>query len=433
LETHQPLKGITVGDIGPKYCFHSSNNGFLAFDNVRIPLNQMLMKNSKILENGEFIVEKNPLLTYANMTKVRVGIVRDASFLIALAATIATRYSLIRMQSTIETDKEVQILNHLTQQNKIFPAITLVFAIKCASEDLQKFYEKSIVEIEKGNLNSLAELHALSCCLKAVSTTDGTRAIECCRLACGGHGYLNSAGFNTVLETITAAQTYEGENTVLLLQTGRFLLKAFQQFLNNENIPSTLSYFENSSCKKFIDGSPENFLEIIQKTSLEITSKAFEHYKMRGADGKARNEIGVELVETSKLYGITFIMSSLIKFVRNSPENLNEIMENILDIYCCDIILKNLGNILQFNILCSNDIEKIQMKYENSLKKFRFNAIGVVDAFDIHDYMLNSTLGSYDGDVYEKIIEKAKKSTLNQEIVNKTYFEFVKPLMKSSL
>lgn len=36
-ETHMPLKGIKIGEIGAKLGMNSVNNGFLGFENVRIP------------------------------------------------------------------------------------------------------------------------------------------------------------------------------------------------------------------------------------------------------------------------------------------------------------------------------------------------------------------------------------------------------------
>lgn len=32
METHRPLPGITVGDIGPKLGYHKKDNGYLAFN-----------------------------------------------------------------------------------------------------------------------------------------------------------------------------------------------------------------------------------------------------------------------------------------------------------------------------------------------------------------------------------------------------------------
>lgn len=49
-ETHMPLPGIQIGEIGAKLGFNTVNNGYLGFKNVRIPREQMLMKNAKITE-----------------------------------------------------------------------------------------------------------------------------------------------------------------------------------------------------------------------------------------------------------------------------------------------------------------------------------------------------------------------------------------------
>ncbi len=48
LDTHKPLAGIQVGDIGPKFGANSNDNGFLRLDNVRIPRTNMPMRYSKV-------------------------------------------------------------------------------------------------------------------------------------------------------------------------------------------------------------------------------------------------------------------------------------------------------------------------------------------------------------------------------------------------
>jgi len=42
-------------------------------------------------------------------------------------------------------------------------------------------------------------------------------SIEVCRRSCGGHGYLDYAGFHGIFAEYAPMCTYEGENTVLLL------------------------------------------------------------------------------------------------------------------------------------------------------------------------------------------------------------------------
>jgi acyl-CoA oxidase len=62
----------------------------------------------------------------------------------------------------------------------------------------------------------------MACCLKAVGSTDAAIGVTTCRLACGGHGYMNCSNLPNIYALITATETYEGENTVLLLQTARY-------------------------------------------------------------------------------------------------------------------------------------------------------------------------------------------------------------------
>jgi len=47
--------GITIGEIGSKLGMNSTNNGFLAFDKVRIPRLHMLMKNAQVLKVNNYI------------------------------------------------------------------------------------------------------------------------------------------------------------------------------------------------------------------------------------------------------------------------------------------------------------------------------------------------------------------------------------------
>lgn len=61
----------------------------------------------------------------------------------------------------------------------------------------------------------------MSCCLKAVGSSDAAIGVTTCRLACGGHGYMNCSNLSNSYTVTTAAETYEGENTVMLLQTAR--------------------------------------------------------------------------------------------------------------------------------------------------------------------------------------------------------------------
>lgn len=355
-ETHKPRKGITIGEIGNKVGFNTVNNGFLGFDNVRIPLDQMLMKNAKILENGEFVKNQSSVLNYGTMTHVRVGIVRDMANLLSKAVTIAMRYSIVRRQSPIDPKlPEPKIIEHVTQQLKILPAIAKVFAIKFAAENLMRMYVKVTSEIERGDLERLPELHALSCCLKAVSSTESVHAVEICRLACGGHGYLTSSGFHDIYTNCTAAQTYEGENTVMLLQTARYLIKAWSQARNGKPLPPTVKYLQNyqqSSGRSSWDPSIRGILTAFQSAAAGKIALAYKHIEDRKkvfSAEEAVNQTGVELLRVAELHCQSFLLQSTIEMVEKSKVSatIAQVLRDILELYAVDLSIRFLGDLLQ--------------------------------------------------------------------------------------
>ena len=138
-------------------------------------------------------------------------------------------------------------MEYKTQQNKLFPSLARVFAFAFTVRSLRESYhftQESIEELEKSladstkkeegengnNLNealekadfALAELHMLSCGLKAFITQEVANSIDTLRRSCGGHGFMSCSNLPRLFGMATAACTYEGENTVLQLQVRAF-------------------------------------------------------------------------------------------------------------------------------------------------------------------------------------------------------------------
>lgn len=166
-ETHLPLKGIVVGEIGPKMGLKAADNGFLQLNKVRIPRDHMLMKNSQVEPDGTYVKPKSDKLTYGTMVLVRTVVVDMVAFNLGRAVTIATRYSAVRRQakidkeedpSTHESPPEVQILDYQAQQYKLFPCLALAHAFKATFVALMTAYKDVADDIElRGDLEKLGK------------------------------------------------------------------------------------------------------------------------------------------------------------------------------------------------------------------------------------------------------------------------------------
>jgi acyl-CoA oxidase len=110
LKTHKPLPGVTVGDVGPKFGLNTLDNGFVLFDHVRVPHENMLAKYSHVVKaSGSYERPPNAKVGYGTMTWVRANIVMYARLVLARAATVAIRYTAIRRQFG---DKDAPIYVH---------------------------------------------------------------------------------------------------------------------------------------------------------------------------------------------------------------------------------------------------------------------------------------------------------------------------------
>lgn len=89
--------------------------------------------------------------------------------------------------------------------------------------------------------------------------------------------------------------------------------------------------------------------------------------------------------------------------------------------------------ILQYSGIKKSDVSSIQDWQENLLLALRPNAVSIVDSFDIPDFILQSALGCFDGNVYEKLFQEANKSPLNEKPVHDSFHKYLKPFLKSNM
>ncbi|CAH0562111.1 unnamed protein product [Brassicogethes aeneus] len=437
-ETHMPMKGIKIGEIGCKLGMNSTNNGYLGFENYRIPRTNLLMKNNK---DGTYVKSPSSKLTYGTMIFVRVVLVQDCASYMKKAVTIATRYSAVRHQSEMKPNcPEPQIIDYVTQQYKLFPYIAMSFAFQYSASWLWDIYNNVTGELESGQLENLPELHALACCLKAVGTADCAAGVETLRLACGGHGYMTASNLPSTYGLATAMCTYEGENTVLLLQTARYLIKIWQNKKNIQNLP-TVRYLDNALFNnRSYEKSVSWILSALQQVAAAKIDLANKHINDRVRQGKAYedawNETSIELVAAADAHCRTFLLDIFNLTVNNfqsiSPE-LKAVLTDLLELYAVHTAIRMTGDLLRFTNTIGKDVEALQLWLEELLAKIRPNAIGIVDSFDIRDEVLGSALGAYDGNVYERLFAEAQKSPLNHEPVNKSFGLYLKPFLKNNL
>ncbi|XP_051240040.1 peroxisomal acyl-coenzyme A oxidase 1 isoform X2 [Dicentrarchus labrax] len=446
MNTHVPLPGIVVGDIGPKFGFSEVDNGFLKLENVRIPRENMLMKYAKVEPDGTYVKPPSAKLTYGTMVFIRSMIVGESARALAKSCTIAIRYSSVRHQSEIRPgEPEPQILDYQTQQYKLFPLLAMAYAFTFVGQYMSQTYQRISGDINEGDFSELPELHALSAGLKAFTTWETNSAIEVCRMSCGGHGYSRSSALPDIYVNFTPTCTYEGENTVMMLQTARYLVKSYQRAMAGQQLSGTVSYLNEAEHQRV---QPQPVAARPTVVDINDLASLVEVYKLRAAilvalaaksiqqelqrrksPEDAWNNSAIDLVRASDAH-CHYVVVKLFtdKLGEIGDTAIHSVMSTLALLYALHGITKNSGDFLQAGLLNVPQVLQISIRIKELLAQLRPNAVALVDSFDLHDKKLNSVLGRYDGNVYDHMFEWARRSPLNATEVHESFHKYLKPL-----
>lgn len=116
-KTLLPYPGLIVGDMGEKIGLNGIDNGFLIFENYRIPRENLLNKNADVTPEGKYVTKfKNPKdrhgAALGALSVGRVSITGICESYATKALTITIRYAALRKQFGPEGQHEVPILEY---------------------------------------------------------------------------------------------------------------------------------------------------------------------------------------------------------------------------------------------------------------------------------------------------------------------------------
>ncbi|XP_032179694.1 peroxisomal acyl-coenzyme A oxidase 2 isoform X2 [Mustela erminea] len=449
LRDHTPLPGVTVGDIGPKMDFDNIDHGFLRLDHVRIPRENMLSRFAQVLPDGTYVKLGTQQTNYFSMVVVRVELLLGEIIpLLQKACVIAIRYSVIRRQSSIRpSDPEAKILDYQTQQQKLLPQLATAYAFHFLASNLLKFLHSSYDAIRNKDFSHLPELHALSAGIKAMTSDLCFQGSELCRRACGGHGYSKLSGLPSLVTRVTASCTYEGDNTVLYLQTARFLVKNYLQTQaipgsTQKSLPPSVAYLTAPYLARCPAQKAADFLHPKLYTTawahvaarlIKYSAHHLETLIRSGVDwAEAWNQTTVIHLQTAKAHCYYISVKSFTETLEKLEDKpaVRQVLKRLCDLYALHGILTNAADFLHDGFLSGAQVDAVRTGYLELLGLVRKDAILLTDAFDFTDPSLNSALGCYDGNVYERLFHWAQKSPTNTQ-ENPAYAKYLRPLLQS--
>lgn len=447
-ETLLPYQGIVVGDMGPKVGLNGVDNGFLQFKHHRIPRDCMFNRAGDIDKvSGQYTGDSNTKrrmgVMLGTLSMGRVGIVGMSVANLEKALTIAIRYSAARRQFGPQNSEELPIIEYQMQQWRLFPYLAACYVWQnFAFSFLRNFINFQVAVMFGGDQDNIgeqgAEIHAISSAAKGLAGFVCRDAIQECREACGGHGYLKASGLGDLRSDHDANNTYEGDNNVLQQQTSNYLLRMFElKFDNSSKTDETPTELQTNSIS-----SPFGSIDYIDSLDTILTSRAHIEtlddvmnmtfiinaykflvcYLLDASYKRLKKQQAIDKDPfiakcNSQVYfarSLSFafceelVLERWYQFtnVEELEAPLAKVLERMGILYGLWALEKNLSTLYQAEYLVGP--KPTQFIHEGILRlcgELKDDAVALADAMAPDDFILNSALGKSDGQIYKNIYD----------------------------
>lgn len=442
------LPGITIGDCGKKMGRDGIDNGWLQFNNVRVPRSQMLQKWAKVSREGVYSQPPKAQLAYGALLGGRVSLILNCNDQLKRGLTVAIRYCAVRRQFANKPGApETQILDYQTHQIRLLEPLCGAFAWTFAGRTMEAQATKLQQDLANGDLTNLPDLHATSAGLKAICTWYITAALEQARQCMAGHGYSAYSALPTLVADITVNCTWEGDNTVMLLQTAQYLVKSISRVFEGKKLVGSARYLERT--QEILTQSPlgvssasdyeneELVVQLYERAAVKKIVRAARAVQREIKAGKPKdaafNACLIDLVRASEAHCYLYAVHAFLQQVRAVEAGpLQAVLKKMFLLFCLNRVANDASTHLADGWMNEKQLELLQEKVRLLLSEIRKDAVPLVDSFNLPDSLVNSPLGRFDGDLYKHYFAEVRAAP-NAEIKAPYWDELVKPCLRKDL
>lgn len=400
------LPGIRVEDCGYKIGLNGVDNGRIWFDEVRVPRGNLLNRFGDVDEQGNYQSPiESPSRRFFTMLGTLVGgrvcVPRAGLSAAKSGLTIAIRYGLQRRQfAPRPNEPETLLLDYPSHQRRLMPLLAKAYALHFALMDLSERFVKS----QDGDMR---EVETLAAGLKAYATWFTTAALQECREACGGRGYLSENRLGDLKADTEIFTTFEGDNTVLMQLVAKGLLSAFRKEFNEDGSRALLRYLSKRVSTAV---SEQNPFAVRNTSSSHLLSEEFHlgafrfredrllsslGQRMRGLikSGLSASEAGLKCQTHTIALGQAYIERVVLESFYAAVQRVEtgeakESLRLLCQLFALHTLEKHKGWYLESDYVAGSKAKAIRREVDSLCAAARQQAGPLVDAFAIPESLL---------------------------------------------
>ncbi|MFC8276829.1 acyl-CoA dehydrogenase family protein [Streptomyces sp. NPDC057271] len=423
----EPAPGVRIEDDGRKMGLNGVDNGRIWFDGVRIPREALLDRFADVSLEGVYESSiDNPDRRFFTMlgtlVQGRVSVGGAGVSVAKVALAVATKYGARRRQFEATSGAEEQVLlDYGLHQRRLLPLIARTYALHFAQDVVRSHLHDVFSGIED-DAQARRRLESRAAGLKALATWHATRAVQECREACGGAGYLAVNRFAALKSDSDVFTTFEGDNHVLMQLVAKGLLTDYASEFEDLDQLGMVRYLANLAVETVIERtSAHKLLERmrdllpggdewaeeagLRDSEYQLAMVRFREEHMlaglarrikRGIDqkrdpGAVFSQVQDHVIALARAHVERLVTEAFVGKVRTMPEGDEKVALALLcDLFALSTIEADRAWFMEHGRLTVQRSKAISREVNDLCRKVRPLAVDLVDAWGIPPEMLRA-------------------------------------------
>lgn len=415
------VEGVTIEDDGHKMGLNGVDNGRIAFDDARVPREDLLDRFASVAADGTYASpiedpDKRFFTMLGTLIQGRISVAGGAVAASRLALAIAVKHAETRTQFRRDGDgEEVTIMDYLVHQRRLLPLLARTYAYTFAQRYLVGELDE-VTRLEDADDQRRRRLETRAAGHKALATWHTTRTIQEAREACGAFGYLSENRLADLKADLDVYTTFEGDNTVLLQLVAKSLLTSFRDEFGDmdpfqtmrfvaDNVGEAVAEFTNirQIADRLVDALPgrdEETKLLDRGWQLEMFAEREEHLVKSAAmrlrslmDARepfdAFNWVQDHILTAAHAHVSFETLQCFVQAIAEvDDDDVRELLDAVCDLYALSVLEENRAWFMEHGFLDANRSKAIVGTVNGLCRDLRPHAEGLVDAFGIPDDLL---------------------------------------------
>jgi len=325
------------------------------------------------------------------------------------ALTIAVRWGERLRQFGTGLDMDTPLMDYLTHQRRLLPAIATSYALQSAHDHLTASY---VSLLSSDDTTRQREVESLAAGLKAVATWHATRSVQDARECCGGKGYLVENRFAALKADSDVFTTFEGDNTVLLQLVAKTLLSDYAAQFEDLDAVGTVRHLTTRPVSRLIEDGP---LGRFTRESVELRDPGWQAQALRFREERLVDALArrlrrlVQSEGTDPLRALSLVqdhaLAAAIAHVQRLAHELfaasveqradgpaGPVLARVRDLYALSVLSADRAWWLEHGFFDASTSQAVRTEVNVLCGELRPAALGLVEGFGIPDALLRAPI-----------------------------------------